>query len=98
MHTLTTRARIRRWAALENLGMATLLIGLGLVILAVFASIWVAVWAGATDIDRLGLFWWIWGVPIGVTACGIVTDLMVRGSTCRAVAGRVPSRCAACSQ
>lgn len=74
--TPETRARIRRWAKAETVGMTTLLVGLALVILAVFASIAMAIWVGVSDIDHTGLLWWIWGVAIGMTACGIAANLV----------------------
>lgn len=75
-HTPETRVRIRRWATIESIGMMTLLVGVALVILAVIASIALAVWGGITGIDTLGLFWWVWGVTVGVMACGVTTPLI----------------------
>ncbi|WP_307365000.1 hypothetical protein [Microbacterium sp. W4I4] len=75
-HTSETRVRIRRWATIEAIGMTTLLVGFTLAILAMIASIALAVWAGITGIDTLSLFWGVWGVTTGVTACGVTTHLI----------------------
>lgn len=74
--TPETRARIRRWSKVETVGMTTILVGIALIVLASFASIPVAVWSSATDNNRPDPYWWIWGVAIGVTACGTVADLI----------------------
>ncbi|MFD5225584.1 hypothetical protein ACFWHT_08190 [Microbacterium sp. NPDC058342] len=69
--TPETRARIRQWVRIEALGLATFLLGLSLVIVAVVVSIATAMGSGIGNAPP-ALFWWSWGVAIGVTACGAV--------------------------
>ena len=74
--TPETRARIRRWATIETLGMLILLVGGALCCLAVLATIAVGIWSIAGNVDRPHLYWWIWGVALGVLTCGLAALLV----------------------
>ncbi|MBM7368662.1 hypothetical protein [Gordonia hydrophobica] len=83
--TPRTRARIRRWSRAEAIGLAILLAGLALSILGPFASIAVAVWSVVSDNRSGHLYWWIWGIALGVTALGAVafaTAMALRQRAC----------------
>jgi len=74
--TSETRGRIRRWSKAETVAVLMMLAGVALLILAMFASVAVAIWSSVTDAGHAGFYWWIWGVAIGVTVLGAVGSLI----------------------
>ncbi|GAA4672919.1 hypothetical protein [Gordonia humi] len=83
--TPAARTRVRRWVRVENVAMTTIVVGAALMVLAPVASIAVAVWSTVTDIGRPDLYWWIWGIAIGVFACGMIAWVI---ATSRRVSAR----------
>ncbi|MFI6346411.1 hypothetical protein [Streptomyces sp. NPDC050560] len=74
-----TRARIRRWARIETVGMMLILTGIVLLLLAPFASIALAIWSSISGVSHAGPHWWIWGTTIGVPAVGLTANLVATG-------------------
>lgn len=66
--TPETRARISRWSRLETVGDLLMLPGIFAIFAAPVATVIISFWFAFTDSFRADVFWWIWGVAIGVFA------------------------------
>ncbi|MCR1786610.1 hypothetical protein KVF89_29010 [Nocardioides carbamazepini] len=82
--TPETRARIRRWSRAESIGLAVALIGLILLLAAPVATVVLLVWFGVAGIERTDVYWWLWGIAVGVPLVGGI--VMAVGSRQRLVA------------
>lgn len=71
--TPESRARIRRWSRVESIGLVVALAGLALLVVALIATIVVAVWFDLGGIDLADVYRWLWGVAVGVTLVGAIT-------------------------
>ncbi|NEC14172.1 hypothetical protein G3I34_18245 [Streptomyces sp. SID8014] len=76
--TPQTRARIRRWARLEDLSRWILSVGAVAFAAAVPAGIGLALWFWIAGVDRFDVFAWLYGSGLGVlligTGLGVWTD------------------------
>ncbi|MFI7086662.1 hypothetical protein ACIBUR_24075 [Streptomyces anulatus] len=62
--------RIRRWSRLETTGLVAALVGLSLLVLAPFATLALAMWFSVAGIDRTDVYWWLWGIAVGLPLVG----------------------------
>ncbi|MFD6129578.1 hypothetical protein ACFWF5_09800, partial [Streptomyces diastaticus] len=69
--TPQTRARIRRWARLEDLSRWILSVGAVAFAAAVPAGIGLALWFWIAGVERFDVFAWLYGSGLGVLLLGI---------------------------
>ncbi|BFP50773.1 hypothetical protein SCMC78_05800 [Streptomyces sp. CMC78] len=68
--TPAARSRIRRWARAETAGAVAALIDIALLVLAPIATLAFAIWFSVADIGRTDVYWWLWGIAVGVPLVG----------------------------
>ncbi|WP_097865914.1 hypothetical protein [Streptomyces sp. rh34] len=73
-----TRARIRRWSRLETVGAVLTVGGVHAITAGSLVTMAVAVWFEVADIDRIDVYFWLWGPVvvgfIGGMALGAVAE------------------------
>ena len=72
--TPQTRARIRRWSRWEDISLGILLIGSVPFAAALPVGIGLAIWFWIAGIDRSEIFYWLYGVSLGVLLIGVVLE------------------------
>jgi len=70
--TSGTRARVRRWARVETVGVLVANVGVAGLVLALLASLAGIVCDTVTRRDQAGVLWWLWGVPLGLLVVGLI--------------------------
>ncbi|MEU3053650.1 hypothetical protein [Streptomyces griseus] len=79
-----TRTRIRRWSRMETVGVVATLAAVPLLLLAPLAMLAFAIWFSVAGIGRTDVYWWLWGITVGVPLVGGI--LMAIGSDRRLAA------------
>lgn len=74
--TPRTRARIRRLSRYEDISIGILLIGMGLFVLMILVSIVLGVWFWIAGIDRPEVFYWGFGIALGVLLLGALPEMI----------------------
>lgn len=77
--TLETRTRIRRWSRAEKAFLIATLVGVALLVLAPFVTVALLIWFSVADLDRIGVYWWIWGPAMGMSVLGSTAGVISSG-------------------
>ncbi|MFE7337820.1 hypothetical protein [Streptomyces griseus] len=74
-----TRTRIRRWSRMETIGVVATLAAVPLLLLAPLATLAFAIWFSVAGIGRTDVYWWLWGIAVGVPLVGGVLMAIASG-------------------
>lgn len=70
--TPAARARIRRWSRVETIGVFVALGGFAALFVAPVVTLLLAIWIAVTGNGRTDVYWWLWGVVLGVSLVGAI--------------------------
>ncbi|MGO2110042.1 MAG: hypothetical protein ACTH31_00335 [Pseudoclavibacter sp.] len=74
-----TRARIRRWSRAETVIVWSTIAGLALLVAAPFVTLALIIWFAIAGIDRVDVYWWLWGFAAGLPTLGAIAGVIATG-------------------